>query len=84
MAWIASIAAAVALAYAGPVSAWMDARDEHAAAVTRLAGAERTLRTVERQVANLRAPGMLEQEARRLGMARPGETMIVIDPPRRP
>jgi len=73
-----SIIALLAVAYVGPVRGLIDARSEQARAAERLAHVESERRALERQVANLRQPGRLEQEARRLGLARPGETMIIV------
>lgn len=78
--WAAVAIVVLAVAYVGPVRGLVQAHEEHAQAQQRLEQVTREKAIVDRQVANLRAPGRLEQEARRLGLARPGETMIVITP----
>jgi cell division protein FtsB len=55
-------------------STWREARGDSA----QLAALERQHAVLETQHSSLASPGMLVQEARRLGMMRPGEQTYVI------
>jgi cell division protein FtsB len=65
--------------YVGParswLAAWQEARDQRAT-VNRLHSENAQLRA---RRAELRRPGTLEREARKLGMVRPGERAYVIE-----
>ena len=76
--------AAILLLYVSPTKHWTQQSGTRSAQKTELRQLSRENRTLKSKVRALRDPGMLEQEARRLGMVRRGERSYVIEnPPRR-
>jgi len=69
----------IVLSYASPAKRWIEqsrtASEQHG----QLAELESKNRDLKRRVRQLKAPGALEHEARRLGMIRQGERSYVIE-----
>jgi cell division protein FtsB len=80
---------AIAIAYVSPLRAYFAAKDELAARKAEVAQLEREQAKLERRLATSGTDAFIEQEARRLGLVRPGEQLFVVkglataDPTRR-
>jgi cell division protein FtsB len=75
----------VLLGYIGPVNGYLSQRSELRAEQANLAVLEGRRDSLQRQLAALKRPDVLEARARDLGMVRPGERAIIVqgelDPP---
>ncbi|HYY23658.1 MAG TPA: septum formation initiator family protein [Thermoleophilaceae bacterium] len=69
---------AIVLLYIPPAAHWLSQSREAAREHGRLRQLTREHRQLERRIGELRTPGALEAEARRLGMVRRGERGYVI------
>jgi cell division protein FtsB len=70
---------AILLLYVSPAVRWISQSREASRAHHQLQALTRQHRELERRVHELRTPGALESEARRLGMVRKGERPYVIE-----
>jgi cell division protein FtsB len=69
---------AIALAYVSPLRAYLDARSVVAARKAEVAEIEREQAKLERRLAQSGTDEFVEQEARRLGLVRPGERLFIV------
>ncbi len=69
---------AIALAYVSPLRAYLDARSVVAARAAEVAGLEGEQARLERRLADSGTDAFIEQEARRLGLVRPGERLFIV------
>jgi cell division protein FtsB len=68
----------IAFAYVSPLRAYLDARREVAEHSAELALLEREQAKLERRLAASGTDQFVEQEARRLGLVRPGEQLFIV------
>jgi cell division protein FtsB len=75
----------VVVGYIGPVNGYLSQRGELRAEQANLGVLEDRRDSLQRQIAALKRPDVLEARARDLGMVRPGERAIIVqgelDPP---
>ena len=77
--WLAaSVLAAIALAYVQPLRAYLRARGDVEESKAAVAALERTNRALEHRLALAGTDAFVEQEARRLGLVRPGERLFIV------
>ncbi|MGE5635368.1 MAG: septum formation initiator family protein, partial [Nocardioidaceae bacterium] len=69
----------IVLLYGAPAKHWIETRRSAAAHDSELRELSAEHRRLERRVRELRSPGALEREARRLGMVRQGERPFVVE-----
>jgi cell division protein FtsB len=68
----------IAFAYVSPLRAYLDARREVAERKAELTVLERDQAKLERRLATSGTERFIEQEARRLGLVRPGERLFIV------
>jgi cell division protein FtsB len=68
----------IAFAYVSPLRAYLDARREVAERKAELAVLERDQAKLERRLTASGTDRFVEQEARRLGLVRPGERLFIV------
>jgi cell division protein FtsB len=68
----------IAFAYVSPLRAYLDARRQVAERKAELAVLERDQARLERRLAASDTDQFVEQEARRLGLVRPGERLFIV------
>jgi cell division protein FtsB len=71
--------AVIVLSYASPARRWIQQSQTAGEVRGQLSDLEAKNRSLKKRVTELRAPGALEREARRLGMVRQGERSYVIE-----
>jgi cell division protein FtsB len=69
---------AIAIAYVSPLRAYLDARSEVAARKAEVAELESEHVRLERRLKESGTDEFVEQEARRLGLVRPGERLFIV------
>ncbi|HEY7197792.1 MAG TPA: septum formation initiator family protein [Gaiellaceae bacterium] len=69
---------AIALAYVRPLQAYFAAKDEVAARRAEVAALEREQAKLERRLAISGTDAFVVQEARKLGLVRPGEQLFIV------
>jgi cell division protein FtsB len=69
---------AIAIAYVSPLRAYLDAKEVVAARKADVAQLEREQAKLERRLAASDTDAFVEQEARRLGLVRPGERLFIV------
>jgi cell division protein FtsB len=74
----ASALVAIAFAYVSPLRAFLDARSVVTARKAEVAELEREQAKLERRLAASGTDEFVEQEARRLGLVRPGERLFIV------
>jgi hypothetical protein len=74
----AAALAAIALAYVSPLRAYFDAKSIVAERRVEVAQLEREQAKLERRLAASGTDEFVEQEARRLGLVRPGERLFIV------
>ncbi len=65
--------------YVNPLRSWWSTKQESAQRQSEVARLERENRELRERRAHLKDPRMLENEARRLGMVKPGERAFVVE-----
>ena len=73
----------IVLLYISPAAHWLEQSRTSSRQQEELGQLEKETRKLKRRVGELRSPGALEREARRLGMVRGGERAFVIENLRR-
>jgi cell division protein FtsB len=74
-----AVLGAIVLLYLSPIKHWIEQSSTAGEQRKELSDLSRENRHLKRRVRELRSPGALEREARRLGMVRKGERAFVIE-----
>jgi len=79
MRWLALVAlGVVALLYARPLQSYFGAKHDLAQRATEVQALKQQRRALEQRLARSTTPEALTQEARRLGLVRPGERLFIV------